>query len=111
MVEEEAAITHGEMEAELGRVREQLSAMQGRQRRQARHWFRSGLIALCAAFVLEIVNVAIAATYGVNPTPAICTMLTLVALQSLALGLAFASASRPGERPSFRSLLSGSWTS
>jgi len=93
------------METELRRVREQLSEMQDRQRRQAMHWFRSGLIALCVALVLELVNVAIAATYGVNPTPAICTILSFAALQFLALGLAFALAGGPPEGLSFRSLL------
>ena len=93
------------METELGRVCEQLSEMQDRQRRQARHWFRSGLTALCAAFVLEVVSVAIAATYGVHPTPTICTMLTFAALQFVALGSAFALAGWPPEGPSVRSLL------
>jgi hypothetical protein len=93
------------MEAELGRIREQLSEMQDRQRRQARHWLGSGLIALGAAFVLEVVNVAIAATYGVNPTPAICTTLTFASMQFLALGLVFALAGRPPEGLSLRSLL------
>jgi hypothetical protein len=103
--EEGAAMTQGELEAELGWVREQVSEIQARQRRQERHWLRSGLAALCVAFLFEVVGVTIAATYGVNPTPAICTILTFAALQSVALGLIFSFAGGPFERLSVQTLL------
>jgi len=85
-----------DIDAELGWLRDQALSSQDWRRRQDMHWRRCGLVALCVAFMLGVISVALAAAYGVNPTPTICTILTFASVQSLALGIALGAAGGRG---------------